>query len=52
MWQLVFAKVSVQRWVTGPDVHGLLCVSGCAWSFPVDFVEANRANWMSCGAGM
>ena len=51
MWQLVFAKVCVQL-VIGPDVHGLLYVSGCALSFPMDYVEAIRANMMSCGAGM
>ena len=41
-----------KEWVIGPDVHGLLNVSGCALFFPVKNVEAIRTNWMSCGAGM
>ena len=52
MWQLVFAKVSVQRWVIGTDVHGLLNVSGCALCLLVNNAEAIGADWMSCGAGM
>ena len=52
MWQLISVKVSVQRWVIGPDVNGLLYVPGCALSFPVDYIKAVRANWMSCGVGM
>ena len=52
MWQLVLAKVPIQRWVIGPDVHGLLDDPGCALCLPVDDVKTVRAYGMSCGTGM
>ena len=52
MWQLVFANISIQRWVIDSDQHSLPDGSGNALVFPAHYAEIVQRYFMASDVEM